>query len=131
MRASECPASNCSISSLMLAAMSSCLVVGFLLSMVVTVLVVAVLLMVFVSFAVAFAFHAVRGMYLHAERLLAKAGRQSARGGVSPTLGAKRRASEAEVCTSEARKTGETPCAARGQSPQRRFGFLIRARQRT
>jgi hypothetical protein len=32
-----------------------------------------------------FAFHAMRGMYLHAERLLAKAGRQSARGGVSPT----------------------------------------------
>jgi hypothetical protein len=29
---------------------------------------------VFVSFAVAFAFHAMRGMYLHAERLLAKAG---------------------------------------------------------
>ncbi|MDE1155333.1 MAG: hypothetical protein PW735_06325 [Acidobacteriaceae bacterium] len=47
----------------------------------------AVLLMVGFSFAVAFAFHAVRGMYLHAERLLAKAGRQSARGGVSPILG--------------------------------------------
>jgi hypothetical protein len=37
------------------------------------------------AFAVAVAFHAVRGMYLHAERLLAKAGRQSATGGVSPT----------------------------------------------
>jgi hypothetical protein len=46
--------------------------------------VLATLLMVFCSFAFAFAFHAVRGMYLHAERLLAKAGRQSARGGVSP-----------------------------------------------
>jgi hypothetical protein len=30
--------------------------------------------MVFFSFAVAFAFHAMRGMYLHAERHLAKAG---------------------------------------------------------
>ena len=39
------------------------------------------------SLALAVAFHAMRGMYLHAERLLAKAGRQSARGGVSPMLG--------------------------------------------
>jgi hypothetical protein len=31
------------------------------------------------SLAVAVAFHAMRGMYLHAERLLAKAGRQGAR----------------------------------------------------
>jgi hypothetical protein len=37
------------------------------------------------SLALAVAFHAMRGMYLHAERLLAKAGRQGARGGVSPT----------------------------------------------
>jgi len=34
--------------------------------------------------AVAFAFHAMRGMYLHAERLLAKAGRQGAREGYLP-----------------------------------------------
>ena len=47
MRASDFPASNCSIKSLMLAAMSSCLVLGFLLSMVAMVLVLAVLLMVF------------------------------------------------------------------------------------
>ena len=40
------------------------------------------------SFAVAFAFHAVRGMYLHAERLLAKAGVASARRKGSLTLGA-------------------------------------------
>src|SRR6185437_5796398 len=44
-------------------------------------------------------------------------------GGVSPTLAAQAKPkqkgrSEAEVCTSEARKIGETPCAARsGQSP--------------
>jgi len=80
---------------------------------------VAALLMVFVSFAVAFAFHAMRGMYLHAERLLAKAGRQSARGGVSPTR------SKAEDERSEglhkrsAEDCWETPCAAPGQSPQR------------
>jgi hypothetical protein len=34
--------------------------------------------MVSFSFAVAVIFHAMRGMYLHAERLLAKAGRQGA-----------------------------------------------------
>ena len=46
MRASDFPASNCSIKSLMLAAISSCLVEGFLLSMAVTLLVVALLLRV-------------------------------------------------------------------------------------
>jgi hypothetical protein len=48
---------------------------------------VTVLMVVFMgasSLALAVAFHAMRGMYLHAERLLAKAGRQGARGGVSP-----------------------------------------------
>src|SRR6187402_250181 len=83
------------------------------------------------SLAVAVAFHAMRGMYLHAERLLAKAGRQSARGGVSPIR------SKAEDERSEglhkrsAEDCWETPCAAPGQSPQPRFGFLIRACQRT
>jgi hypothetical protein len=60
-----------------------------------------------------------RGMYLHAERLLAKAGRQSARGGVSPIR------SKAEDERSEglhkrsAEDCWETPCAAPGQRPQR------------
>ena len=39
------------------------------------------------SLAVAVAFHAMRGMYLHAERLLAKAGRQGAREGFRPPEG--------------------------------------------
>jgi len=59
------------------------LVAGFLLSMGVE----AVVFMGVSSLAVAVVFHAMRGMYLHAERLLAKAGRQGARGGVSPMLG--------------------------------------------
>jgi len=60
-----------------------------------------------------------RGMYLHAERLLAKAGRQGARGGVSPIR------SKAEDERSEglhkrsAEDCWETPCAAPGQRPQR------------
>jgi hypothetical protein len=40
-----------------------------------------VLFMVFSPLAFAVVFHAMRGMYLHAERLLAKAGRQGAREG--------------------------------------------------
>src|SRR6185437_16737909 len=36
--------------------------------------------------SLAVAFHAMRGMYLHAERLLAKAGRQGAREGYLPLL---------------------------------------------
>ena len=39
------------------------------------------------SLALAVAFHAMRGMYLHAERLLAKAGRQGAREGYLPPGG--------------------------------------------
>ena len=38
------------------------------------------------SFAVAFAFHAMRGMYLHAERLLAKAGGSNCKPRGIPTL---------------------------------------------
>ena len=66
-----------------------------------------------------------RGMYLHAERLLAKAGRQSARGGVSPIR------SKAEDERSEglhkrsAEDCWETPCAAPGQSPQRGLVSLL------
>src|SRR5271170_5450875 len=54
-----------------------------------------------------------------------------------PTLGEEPKAerkgrSAAEVCTSEARKIGETPCAARsGQSPLARLVFRICALQRT
>ena len=41
------------------------------------------------------------------------------------------RASAAKVCTSAARKTGDTPCAARsGQSPLAKFDFRIRERKR-
>jgi hypothetical protein len=103
--------------------MSSCLVLGFLLSMVVTGLLVAALFMGVSSSAFAVVFHAMRGMYLHAERLLAKAGVARCKGRGLPTLGEeakpKRKGrSEAEVCTSAARKIGEAPCGARsGQSP--------------
>src|SRR5258708_36768509 len=56
----------------------------------VTLVVVAMLFMGASSLALAVAFHAMRGMYLHAERLLAKAGVATARGGGSPTLETKR-----------------------------------------
>src|ERR1700761_1742429 len=80
--------------------------------------------------AVAVAFHAIRGMYLHAERLLAKAGRQGAGRGGSPTLEAeaklkRKERSEAKGRTSAARKPGETPCAAPGRSPQRGLASLF------
>ena len=60
-------------------------------------------------------------MYIHAERLLAKAGGSKRKGrGIShPWNEAKREwkgRSEAEGCTSEARKTGETPCGREGRS---------------
>lgn len=64
-----------------------------------------------------------RGMYLHAERHLAKAGVARCKGRGIPTLGEEAKPerkgrSEAEVCTSAARKIGEAPCGARsGQSP--------------
>ena len=75
MRASECPASNCSISSLILAAIK--LLFGgrfFAVDGRGAVGGVGYAAHGVVSFAVAFAFHAVASMYLHAERLLAKAG---------------------------------------------------------
>jgi hypothetical protein len=55
------------------------------------------------------AFHAVRGMYLHAERFLAKAGRQGARGAGIAHPGASDSRNE---------NYGETPCAAPGQRPE-------------
>ncbi len=57
-------------------------------------------------------------------------------GGVSPTLAAQAKPerkgrSEAEVCTSAARKIGETPCAARlGQSPLAGLSTLLGAERR-
>jgi hypothetical protein len=75
---------------------------------------------------VAFAFHAVvRGMYLHAERLLAKAGASKCkeRGITHPWNEAQREwkgRSAAEGCTSEARKPGETPCPREGRTPLRK-----------
>src|SRR5271157_3553274 len=99
----------------MLAAMSSCLVLGFLLSMAEVPWVVAALLMVSLSFAVAFALHAVLGMYLHAERLLAKAGVASARRGGSPTLGAKRKGRRA--AQAKRGSLGRLLARARGGAP--------------
>jgi len=90
-----------------------------------TVGVVATLFMGVSSLALAVVFHAMRGMYLHAERLLAKAGRQGARGGVSPIR------SKAEDERSEglhkrsAEDCWETPCAAPGQRLQPRLVSLF------
>jgi len=66
-----------------------------------------------------------RGMYLHAERLLAKAGVASARRGGSPTL---KWSGRAKGCTSGARKPGETPCARGGQRPRAYFALALRNR---
>src|SRR6266851_5007142 len=78
-----------------------------------TVGVVATLFMGASSLALAVAFHAMRGMYLHAERLLAKAGRQGAREGYRPPEGRAQRV----IFTQE--KLWGDPCAAPGQRPQR------------
>ena len=57
------------------------------------------------------------GVYIHAERLLAKAGGSKRKGRGIPTLETERKGrSAAEVCTSEARKIGETPCGREGRS---------------
>src|SRR5271168_2395811 len=85
------------------------------------------------SLAVAVVFHAMRGMYLHAERLLAKAGVARRNGeGYLPPLEREPQAerkgrSEAEVCTSAARKTGETPCAARSGQGERTEYLVYRS----
>jgi hypothetical protein len=88
------------------------------------------------SLALAVAFHAMRGMYLHAERLLAKAGRQGARGGVSPTAKRKRNAG-----TERAKRSGGLhkhsaevwgdPLRRAGAAPSARFGFRFRAQRRS
>jgi hypothetical protein len=69
-----------------------------------------------------------RGMYLHAERLLAKAGRQGAREGYRPPerSGGKR---SAVIFTKE--KLWGHPCRRARAAPSARLGFLMRARQRT
>jgi hypothetical protein len=69
------------------------------------------------SFAVAFAFHAMRGMYLHAERLLAKAGVASARRGGSPTLAAQRKGRRA--AQAERGSLGRLLARAGGCAPER------------
>src|SRR5258708_17723084 len=74
------------------------------------------------SLALAVAFHAMRGMYLHAERLLAKAGVATARGGGSPTLETKRSESGKGVAKRRAAQAQRgslgTPLAgARGGAP--------------
>ena len=68
------------------------------------------------------AFEWTSGMYLHAERLLAKVGGSNCKPRGIPTLatGAQRKwngRSAAEVCTSEARKIGEWLAGARGYLP--------------
>ena len=71
----------------------------------VTVLVEAIaVLMGASSLALAVAFHAMRGMYLHAERLLAKAGGSNCKPRGIPTLATRakaevERAERSEVCT--------------------------------
>ncbi|HTF72460.1 MAG TPA: hypothetical protein VK638_58305, partial [Edaphobacter sp.] len=72
-------------------------------------------------------------MYIHAERLLAKAGRQGARGGESPILGAEAKLerkgrSAAEVCTSEARKTAGNPLRRARAEPSAKVWYPLRAR---
>jgi hypothetical protein len=72
-------------------------------------------------------------MYIHAERLLAKAGRQGARGGESPILGAEAKLerkgrSAAEVCTSGARKTAGSPLRRARAEPSARVWYPLRAR---
>jgi hypothetical protein len=79
--------------------------------------------------AVAVAFHAMRGMYLHAERLLAKAGGSKVQGRGLPTLAVEPRAkrkgqSAAEVCTSEARKIGEALASREGSALSRYFDMV-------
>jgi hypothetical protein len=88
----------------------------------------AVLFMVFSPLAVAVAVHAMRGMYLHAERLLAKAGRQGAREGYLPPAG------RAGASDFSQKNYGDTLVAAPGQRPQRGLASLcvgVNAQRRT
>jgi hypothetical protein len=66
------------------------------------------------------------GVYIHAERLLAKAGGSNCKGrGISHPWNEAQREwkwrSKVEGCTSEARKPGETPCGREGRTPLRSF----------
>jgi hypothetical protein len=88
-----------------------------LLSMVVTMLVVVALFMGASSLAFAVVFHAMRGMYLHAERLLAKAGGSNCKPRGIPTLATKR---------SESGKGGAQRRSA--QAKRGRLGSGLRAR---
>lgn len=78
--------------------------------------VVATVFMGVSSLALAVAFHAMRGMYLHAERLLAKAGRQGAM---------RRGIAHAKRSDFSQKNYGETSCAAPGQRPQRGLASLF------
>ena len=92
MRASVCPASNCSMRALTLAAMTSLAVCGLGCGWLHGGGGGVACSWVLPPCALAVAFHAMRGMYLHAERLLAKAGvaRRKGRGISHPWSGAKR-----------------------------------------
>ncbi len=103
---------------------------GFGVDGVTVVVVVAMVFMGASSLAFAVAFHAMRGMYLHAERLLAKVGGSNCKPRGIPTLatGAQRKwkgRSAAEVCTSEARKIGEWLAGARGYLPLAAFAVAV------
>src|SRR5271170_2003339 len=112
----------------MLAAMSSCLVLGFLLSMAEVPWMVAALLMV--SLLCGCFCSSCRAWHVPTCRTPPGEGGGSKckeRGITHPWSAAER----AKGCTSEARKPGETPCAREGRHPLARFGYRIRARERT
>jgi UPF0716 family protein affecting phage T7 exclusion len=114
-------ASNCSIKSLMLVAMSSCLLVGFLLSMVATLLLVAVVFMMFAPWL--WLLHVrVETRHVHAERHLAKAGVANGKVFERSFLGD--RAQRGGAKTRRANGLAERG----GQSPIGRLGFFMRAR---
>src|SRR5271169_1436162 len=69
------------------------------------------------SLGVGFCFSCRRGMYLHAERLLAKAGVASARRGGSPTLEAQRKGRRA--AQAQRGSLGRLLARARGGAPER------------
>ena len=86
MRASECPCSNCSIRACTLAAITSfavcfCCLLLFWVDGVTTAAVVVVFMGASsLGCCLAVAFECQRGMYIHAERLLAKAGGSKRKG---------------------------------------------------
>src|SRR6201996_4534324 len=127
VRASACPASSCSISSLTLAAIICCLVLGFLLAMVAMLLVLAVLLMVLSPLPLLF-MPCAACTYMPNASWRRRGGKAQGER-VSPTRGCCEGAVLSRAFAEQ--NYGETPCAAPGQSPQPRFGFLNRARLRT